>query len=164
MYESIPDAKLIYVVRDPIPRIISHWHHGIVKGRFSTDPESTFDDLENNNLVLTSQYNIQLKEFLKFYPLERILILSAEDLKNNREETLRCTFEFLDVDHTFQNESFKELFHVSADKKVEGEGKSINIEKPLLGEEWINIIKVHLEPHIQEFRMLTGKKLESWKV
>ena len=37
MAEVVPDARLIYIVRDPIERIAAHWVHNYSKGRHQGD-------------------------------------------------------------------------------------------------------------------------------
>src|ERR687895_1673032 len=37
IHDTVPDAKLIYMVRDPISRILSHWRHSIGAG-YETRP------------------------------------------------------------------------------------------------------------------------------
>ena len=37
IHDNVPDAKLIYMVRDPISRILSHWRHATGAG-YETRP------------------------------------------------------------------------------------------------------------------------------
>jgi hypothetical protein len=100
MHGLIPDAKLIYIVRDPLARMWSHF-------AFVTpvsDPEEfrrALTPLETNPFVAGSRQGWQLEQYLRYFPLEKILILSNEELRRDRRATLARVFRFLGVDETF---------------------------------------------------------------
>ena len=71
MHSVIPDAKLIYVVRDPLERIAAHWVHNYAKRREKGDLRATLTHA-NTSYVVRSQYHMQLQQFLAHYPLEQI--------------------------------------------------------------------------------------------
>lgn len=104
IHEVIPDAKLIYLVRDPIPRIVSHYVQACVQGmepRPLNDALTPVDD-PANWYVCTSRYGSQLRKYLSIFPADQILIVDHADLHNQRETTLRRIFGFLGVEEAFQ--------------------------------------------------------------
>ena len=107
MYETLPDARLIYMVRDPLDRIISNYRFDIADGYQSLPLATLLEDLEDNPYVVRSQYNRQVREFLRFYPLEQILIMSQESLRSEREKSLERVFRFLGVDPEFRCAEFE---------------------------------------------------------
>jgi len=107
MHEVIPDAKLIYLVRDPIARTVSHW----VQRRADEDPtpfERYMQDYErpDNPIVCPSRYWTQLQQYLRFYDPSQILIVDQHDLKTQRRETVREVFRFVGVDERFDSPEF----------------------------------------------------------
>jgi hypothetical protein len=116
MQSLVPDAKLIYLVRDPLERIAAHWVHSYAKGRI----DHPLDELElanRQNFVARSRYHWQLKKFLRRYPIEHILILDQDDLRHDRDAALRRVFEFAGVDPGFTHPSFRREQH-KTERKV----------------------------------------------
>jgi hypothetical protein len=140
MHSLVPDAKLIYMVRHPIDRIVSQYIHDRGSG---VETRSLSDALRGNGTVPMdstrfihrSSYFMQLQQFLPYYPKDRVLVLTQEDLLRNREETLRAAFRFLGVNETFQSEAFSTLVHESAGKTARnrfGRALSMGRERGLL--------------------------------
>ena len=115
MRSQIPDARLIYVVRDPLSRIAAHWVHNYAKRREKGDLRATLAH-PNTSYILRSQYHMQLKEFLRHYPREQILVLQQSDFRRERGVALRGVFEFLGVDPDFTHPSFERERHVTSRK------------------------------------------------
>ena len=115
MHSVIPDAKLVYVVRDPLLRIASHWVHNYAKWREKGDLRSTLAH-PNTSYILRSQYHMQLQQFLRYYPREQILVFQQSDFRRERMDSLRQLFEFLGVDSGFTHPSFERERHATARK------------------------------------------------
>lgn len=117
MNSVLPQVKLVYVLRDPVERIISHYIHNYAQRREDRTIVEAFTNLKQNYYVDCSKYYLQLQQFLKFYEYNNILIITAEDLKNHRLATLQNVFKFLEVDDQFYSQEFSRMLHLSADKK-----------------------------------------------
>ena len=115
MHSVLPDAKLIYVVRDPLLRIASHWVHNYAKRREKGDLRATLAH-PNTSYILRSQYHMQLQQFLQHYPREQILVFQQSDFRRERMESLRQVFEFVGVDPDFTHPSFERERHATARK------------------------------------------------
>jgi hypothetical protein len=116
MHAVVPDARLIYMVRDPIDRIISGYIHLYSIGTERRPIRETLANPETNQHVLTSNYFLQLKQYLKFYPKSRILIIPLEHLSQHRFETLKKIFQFLEVDDSYTTNKFDRIIHSSQRK------------------------------------------------
>jgi hypothetical protein len=116
MHETIPDAKLIFLVRDPIDRIAAHWVHNYAKRRERGDLRATLLH-PNTTYVLRSKYHAQLRRFLNRYSLSQVLVIDQDDLRNKRTETLREVFGFLGVDPGFDHPSFHRERHRTTRKR-----------------------------------------------
>ncbi len=116
MHSVVPDARLIYIVRDPLARIESHWVHNFAKRREKGDLAATLAH-PNTTYVLRSQYFMQLQQFLNRYRAEQILVIDQADLRDKRMETLRDVFTFLGVDPDFEHPRFVRERHRSERKQ-----------------------------------------------
>ncbi len=110
----VPDARLIYIVRDPIARIAAHWVHNYSKGRHDGAPEAILSPTAS--YIDRSRYAMQLERFLAVYPREQILVIENEDLRVRRDETLRTVFEFAGADAAFTDKRFTSERHKTARK------------------------------------------------
>jgi Sulfotransferase family len=115
MHSLVPDAKLIYLVRDPVERAISHYLNGRAAGNEQRSIDEALGDM-GSHYVQGSLYYAGLKPYLKRYPLSAILILAQHDLLRRREETLRRIFTFLAVDESFRSPKFAREWQVSRGK------------------------------------------------
>ena len=116
MAEVVPDAKLVYIVRDPIERITAHWVHNYAKRREKGDLRETLLH-PNTSYVSRSKYFMQLQRFLDHFPEEQVLVLDNKDLRDDRMPTLRRVFEFAGVDASFEHPKFEQVRHSTSKKK-----------------------------------------------
>ncbi|TCJ30168.1 sulfotransferase family protein [Nocardioides jejuensis] len=97
MADLAPDAKLIYLVRDPIDRVVAEYVEeatwGVVTGTF----EEEMVDLEaqHHRLVAPSRYATQLREFLAHFPREQVLVVDLADMNADATATMDRVFAFL---------------------------------------------------------------------
>lgn len=97
MHAVLPDAKLIYLVRDPFARLRSHVVF-MAADRKAPSLEALLDPFETNPYVAQSRQAWQLEQYLAVFPRERILVIAAEDLRDARRAALAEVFRFLDVE------------------------------------------------------------------
>lgn len=101
MATLLPEARLIYLVRDPVERAISHYANRWLEGG---ERAPIVRALRRDRLYVDgSRYAFQIDRYLEHYPRERILILRAEDLLERRQDTLRRIFRFIGVDETWSS-------------------------------------------------------------
>ncbi len=115
MASVVPDAKLIYMVRDPLERIAAHWVHNYAKRREKGTLAETLIH-PNTSYVTRSLYAMQLERFLAHYPKEQILVFQQSELRHKRMETLRQVFEFIGVDPDFNHPRFEQERHQTSGK------------------------------------------------
>src|SRR5688500_8499904 len=104
--QTTPDARLIYMVRDPIDRMLSHYLHNIGGGyddrpleQALAEPESAYVD--------RGRYFFQLEPYLDRFDRDRIALVTREELKTDRAATMRRVFSFLGVEEDFTSEQFE---------------------------------------------------------
>jgi hypothetical protein len=111
VHEVLPDVKIIAILRDPVDRLISQYHHEARKGRapasfeefvapsIDTDwpPEGEIEALRQRCAVPRGFYEDQIRHWRTFFPAERFCVLGFEDLVQDPQGTLNETFAFLGV-------------------------------------------------------------------
>ena len=114
MHATIPEAKLIYILRDPIERILSHYMFHWASGTEDRPLAEALEDVEFSPYVSRSMYYRQLEQYLPYFPDSRILVITAEALLHrDRGKTLEKVFSFLNVDSSFQSRKFAFTWHES---------------------------------------------------
>lgn len=111
MHETIPDVKLIYIVRNPVERIHSQLHHmAIMYGKVPA--VITAENIaERPHFIRLSQYHYQLSQFLKYFDLDKIRIVRFEDLLAQPVQVLRELSEFLGIAGDFYNGDYNFTRH-----------------------------------------------------
>jgi hypothetical protein len=106
MRSVLGEARLVYMVRDPIDRMLSHYLHNVGGGYDDRTLADAFADPESA-YVTRSRYFFQLEPYLEEFGPERIEIVGREELKRDRPATMRRVFAFLGVDPDFSSEQFE---------------------------------------------------------
>ncbi len=117
-HSLVPEAKLIYLVRDPLSRLVAHYveMYGLhFEHRPFEEAVGGFDDPSNLYLA-GSRYATQVEQYLRFFPRERLLVLEQDELRDERERALRRVFEFLEVDRDFRSPVFERELNTRAEK------------------------------------------------
>ena len=106
--ELTPDARFIYLVRDPVERSIANYAE-LAALRLESRPIgealTDFSDPANPHLA-PSRYATQLERFLEHFGEDRVLVIDQQELREQRLETLREVFSFLGVDPAFRTDEF----------------------------------------------------------
>jgi hypothetical protein len=96
--------KFIYIMRNPIERIESHYSHGATQdwGKRLKPLSEGIDEV----MLETCRYSKFLEIYYKQFPSEDILLLNFDDLKNDPERLIQRVVEWLGVNPHY---AFKEL-------------------------------------------------------
>ena len=97
----IPDAKLVYLVRDPVERTLSALHLARALGFERRSAAEALSNMDESPYVARSRYATQLDLYLAHFPSEAITVVGSEELRSQRVETMCRIFRFLDVDEDF---------------------------------------------------------------
>ena len=119
IYELIPDTRIIYLVRDPIQRIVSHYHEALEGGYPPKEGLNQYltKNPEDNHYILTSSYYYQISAYLEFFPKDKILIISLDSLRSHRLETMNKIFRFLNLSECNDNSLFDFTRNTSETKR-----------------------------------------------
>jgi hypothetical protein len=90
-----PNARFIYLLRDPVARTYSSYWHRVRAGE---ERRSFREAITNDPFYLqTSDYHGQLLRYLRYFPLGAFLLLLFEELRDDPVGVARRCFEFLSV-------------------------------------------------------------------
>jgi len=110
------DIRLIYVIREPVERMRSHYLHNLGTGQEWRSIEEAFD--QEPMYANISRYALQIEQYLPYFDRDRLLIVESEQLRANRMTTLRRVFEFLDVDPEWVPPTLNQEFYRSTDRRM----------------------------------------------
>jgi len=115
LHDYNADMKLIYIVRNPIGRIKSHYKHNFLKSY--TQRSFSEDVFVNPEYIAHSSYEMQIRKYIELFGLSNILFLSFEDLIADELAVLNKTCEFLGLRSLERNEIDFSPKNVSAELK-----------------------------------------------
>lgn len=194
MHALIPDARLVYLVRDPVERTLSHYRHRVAE-RQEARPfrEALADPAEI--YTRRSLYHYQLEQYLPWYDIGRILVVQQEALLADRQRTLAKVFSWLGVDPAFRSLRFRYRRHRTVRKRrltdmgvrfsgtapMRAVGKlrdplrwmiedalywpvSRAVPRPVIDPETREELRARFRDDAARLRRLTGLALEGWSV
>jgi Sulfotransferase family len=118
---AFPEARFIYIVRHPIDRIASAYLHWRAHGRERRPFEEAVLS-EPSEYLNVSRYHMQLEQYWRAFPRERILVLVFESFIKDTIGTVKRVCEFLDLDPVFESKTLQQRFNESSQ---EGEPGSV---------------------------------------
>tara|TARA_R110002050_G_scaffold270114_2_gene413059 strand:+ start:9837 stop:10733 length:897 start_codon:yes stop_codon:yes gene_type:complete len=129
-----PQAKFIYVVRDPLDRLISHYRWmaslGFVEKRFQDEIMSDLKYQYNDqvqywgnykNYVYHGSYGFHLENLFSVVDRSRVYIVNYKSLKDNYLDVVKGIFTFLDL----EQESVTQVISNSTKKSFSPKQRSI---------------------------------------
>ncbi len=110
-----PRIKLLFILRNPIERAYSHYWRSVRNCReqesferaieFEKERLESLGDyaLKHFSYVTRDFYDVQIKRFLKYFPMKSMFIALFDDLVNDPEVLIRDIYRFLGVDPSFEH-------------------------------------------------------------
>lgn len=116
---TVPDAKVIVVLRDPVARAYSHYWERVRRGveplsfadaieaeprrldgereRLILDPSYVSSAYDSYSYLARGRYAEQLRPWMEWYPKSQLLVMGSEDLYREPETALTAVQEFLEL-------------------------------------------------------------------
>jgi hypothetical protein len=122
IYSLFPQAKIIFLLRDPIDRFFSHYKMFKRMNRFSGDFESFTQEqmAKHSNEVYSpleqGKYFSIITTFKNLFPEEHILVELTEDMESEPEVLLKRVMLFLNVDESYLPENLRKKFYQGSSK------------------------------------------------
>jgi 2-polyprenyl-3-methyl-5-hydroxy-6-metoxy-1,4-benzoquinol methylase len=162
--QTLPNASLIYILRNPVERMFSQYKHLLVTGLRRNFAQA----IQEEDLLDVSSYFDKLMPYLKRLPQERIQVLFFDDLIKRPAETVASVFRFLGVDPGFEPQDMSRAYNVSKDKiKKANSEKGMDISPFLkdygqLEGDLRQRVLERLQSNLQQISELTNRQLDDW--
>lgn len=148
IHDFNPEAKIIYIMRDPIERAISHYwfnwrNHGEKRSMLNAfKQDSSYIDF--------SHYAMQLFLYAKVFDWSRIKVLTTEELNTNSISTIQDIYKWLGVNDQFVPSTQSQKFNVTPQKVFRG-NKTSHFTGSFLKSKFYNNIRSYIP---DAFRMI----------
>lgn len=185
IHQHVPNVKLMYVLRDPLKRIESHWVHMVGAGRWRGDFSSALVDLDASPIVQTSRYWMQLEQYLAVFDREQIRVLSYEELARDPHAVVREVLEFIGLNPEFEHPLIGERIHDS-ERKMRPNRLGMMlwtdrvrrrrllkyvprvVASPIARPEWTASdrarVEEYLRPEAEAIRSFSGRSFAEWSI
>lgn len=96
IYEFNCNARIIYLLRDPIERTISHYWHWVKDGR---EDRPMLKAIQSEpDFIARSDYAMQLHPYLETFGHDHVYVLTLEELNRNPDDEFSKLFQWLGID------------------------------------------------------------------
>jgi hypothetical protein len=186
MHSVLPEAKLIYVLRDPVARVLSHYVHNYSHGRESRSFTEAIKD-PDSNYIQTSRYYFQIQAFLEHYSDKQILFVESEKLHKDTQSVVYDVLKFLELSPEFKASILEKKFHVSSKKKRRSALEQMltrrtnspylragiklitaplrsSFESPKLSPVDRTLLEEAIAPDVEKLRQFSGMRFSNWSL
>lgn len=159
--DSLPDVKLIAVLRDPAKRAVSHYFHNIKLGHENlpfgqaidaeekrTGPALERGDFTDHGLVRFSykargRYAEQLERYFALFDRSKIRVVSSDELFGDPQGTTFKLFDFLGVDRP--------------KKQIDYAPRNVGEKKTEIPQQEIDRLRDYYRPYNEQLAKLLGR-------
>jgi hypothetical protein len=185
LHEHNPDLKCIYLVREPMGRIISAYRHLFERGYTDLNIEDCL--IHQPYLIRVSRYYTQIIPYIRKFGRDKVMIIDFEDFNKQRRNVMTDLCNFLEIDHSglgdYENSRFntaeKPKYHKKWDNPnlvfkairkyapslwhlIAHDPSRVFKAAPKLSPLMQEIICLELELEIRELGKLMNKDLSHW--
>lgn len=111
----VPEAKLIYVLREPVARTHSAYLQELSDG---LERRPLHEAIFDGRYLLVSCYALQIEQYLEHFDRSQLLVLRSEDLAAQPAKTLSQILAFLGLDPGWAPGDFGQRYNISKEKRV----------------------------------------------
>jgi hypothetical protein len=109
------EARVVYMVRQPIDRLLSHYLHNVGGGYEQRELTEAVAD-PGSAYVQRGLYALQLEPYLEQFGDDRVLVVGREELADDRDATVRRVFGFAGVEPGFSSPEFDREWETGSGK------------------------------------------------
>ena len=120
MADLVPDARIIFMVRDPVDRIVAEYIEEVSWNAAERTLETELSDPEEptNSLVAGSRYATQLAGYYERFGKENVRVIDLADLSADTAGVMGDLFEFVGVDRLELGPDDFRSFNRREDKRI----------------------------------------------
>jgi len=188
LFEYNPQMKFIYLVRNPIERIVSRYMHAYQRGYTNLSIEKEI--VKNSSVFDATRYYTQIQPFINRFGRDNVLLIDFDDLIKERKKTIQSVSTFLGVNfamfknyenvhsnvslggkkslYKYDNPSYflrvlRKYFPSIWRKYIDNSKRSFK-NKPILSKQYQKMIIHMLDLEINSLAQLMNKDLSHWKI
>ncbi len=186
IFDYNPRMKFIYLVRNPIDRIVSSYMHSYERGYIDEDIDTAIRS--DREFIDVTRYYTQISPYVKKFGSDSVHIITFEEFVRSKQQTLQRVSDFLGIEfskfadyeglhtnisvggqkkhHKFDRISIpsrlvRKFLPSVWDKVTDNSGRGFD-EKPVLNSETRKMILNLLEIEIRALQDLIRKDLTDW--
>lgn len=185
LYEHNPELKCIYMVREPIGRIISAYRHLLERGYTDRSLEDCL--IHEPQLLNVTRYYTQIIPFIRKFGRENVMIIEFDEFNKQRKQVMTDLCKFLSLEPQglgdYENSKFntaeKPKYHKKWDKPniifkgirkympslwhfIAYDPARVFTTPPKLSPDMQEVVFLELELEIRELGKLMNKDLSHW--
>ncbi len=104
LHKVNPEARLIYIVRDPIERAISQYNHSYMMGQDLPSPEVLLSSQVGEHILAASSYARQLEPWISVFGRDALLIVDFDALCKDPDRVVDEMCSFIGLDKVVRDE------------------------------------------------------------
>lgn len=118
--QCLPDIQLIFVLRDPFDRIISHYKYALQRGIRLPDLEQMVKERHPvlQEAVYISSYHLHLQRYLEFFSREQISVFIYENMRTAPKLFMRNIYQEIGIDPDFQTPNLESRYNPSHQARI----------------------------------------------
>ena len=130
MSALLPELKLIYVIRHPVERLISHYMHQWSQNVIRSDINTAIDT--HQELINYSLYSMQVKPYIEQYGENNVLLVFSEAIRHNPDKELERVARFIGYDKVVKWHDDLPEQNVSSQRVRRFKGYKLLVDSPVL--------------------------------
>lgn len=144
LYDYNPHLKLIYMMRNPVDRVLSNYTHNLVRSLEARPPEAVV--FADPGYISRSRYAVQIRPYLERFGRSQVKLLIFEEYIQNQRLVLTEVADFLEINPT----AYPDAEPAEANRSVgEYHLKSPLIES-LARSRWFDLVRANVPASIRQ--------------
>jgi len=126
IFESCPHSKIIYVMRNPFRRLISHYWHTVRPQEGDGQTRNMYEAVKYfEGYMAFSDYKKQISPYIELFGRENIHFILFEELTTSPKEVLAELFAWLGLEGEYDWSILKERLNSRPEKVMGATGKGL---------------------------------------
>ncbi|ELR97665.1 sulfotransferase [Gloeocapsa sp. PCC 73106] len=145
IYEAVPEAKLIYLMRHPVDRAFAHYKHRWLVELHRGQPfTETFEEFVKHDKMCIddSLYKLQAEAYLKYFAQEQLLFCFTEDLQKTPLDLVTRVCDHLQIGNITPSE-----LKTNENSKV----RDRIIKNKIRSSSWVKSLRYLTTPELREW-------------
>ncbi|GAB4109199.1 MAG: sulfotransferase [Phycisphaeraceae bacterium] len=128
------DLRILYIIRDPIKRIVSQYQHEILEGRYQFSLDEAIEKVPS--LINYSRYAMQLQPWMDTFGREAVKVIRFEDYIADRVAGCASALQFLGLDPAQVQVDTNAVYNKTEGKPL-SKGWAYRLTRTSLYQNWI---------------------------